>query len=238
MATFNEDVITRGFAGGSDGFGGGMGGGLLLGLLLGRVGLFGNQNGEGCVTNETINQQTLGDIKAAIPLSEAQVQLALAGAQASLSSQATQDTQYLSNQTQALAIAQMQLAAGLSREITAVDTNVDRQSTAIQQAVFSDGERTRQLITNNRISDLEQQLTVAQLGSAEQRAINREITNTNTITIGMNQQQAQQQQQLQALQWQLQALFGQVAQATNSNVIVGSTGVRTDQAANPTNVRA
>lgn len=237
MATFNEDIVGgRGMGGGV--FSGGDSGGVIMGLLLGRLGLFGNQDGNGCVTNETINQQTLGDIKAAIPLSEAQVQLAMAGLQASLANQATQDTQYLSTQTQALALAQMQLAAGLSREITDVDTNVDRQSTAIQQAVYADGQATRALITANRISDLEQQLTVAQLGSAEQRAINREITNTNTITIGMNQQQAQQQQQLQALQWQLQALFGQVAQATNSNVIVGSTGVAANQAANPTNVRA
>lgn len=239
MATFNEDIISRGGAGwGGDG----MGGGLLLGLLLGRGNLFGNQNNEGgCVTQADLNAQTLGDIKAAIPLSEAQVQLAMAGLQASLSGQATADTQYLSNQTQALAIAQMQLAAGLSRDINNVDTNVDRQSAQIQETIFRDGEATRALITSNRIADLEQQLTVAQLGSAEQRAINREITNTNTITIGMNQQQSQQQQQMQALQWQLNQLcgaFGQVARATNSSVVVGSSGVRNDQAANPTNVSA
>lgn len=241
MATFNEDVITRGW-GGSGGDFAGMGGGLLLGLLLGRGGFFGNQNDGGCVTPEMLNQQTLGDIKAAIPLSEAQVQLALAGMQASLSGQATADTQYLSSQNQSLALAQMQLAAGLSREIGAVDTNVDRQSTAIQQAIYRDGEATRQLITQNRISDLEQQLTVAQLGQAEQRAINREITNTNTITIGLNQQQAQQQQQMQALQWQLAQLHGgisQFARATNSTVQVGNTGaVAGAQTANPTNVVA
>lgn len=235
--SFNEDIVNRGS--GMDGFGGGGGAmGLILGLLLARGGLFGNQNGDNVVTQADLNAQTLGDIKAAIPLSEAQVQLALAGLQASLSGQATADTQYLGNQTQALALAQMQLSAGLSREINNVDTNVDRQSAQIQETIFRDGEATRALITSNRISDLEQQLTVAQLGQAEQRAINREITNTNTITIGMNQQQSQQQQQLQALQWQLQALFGQVAQATNSNVIVGSTGVAANQAANPTNVRA
>lgn len=242
MATFNEDVVSRGGMGGGV-FGGGDASGVIMGLLLGRLGLFGNQdgNGSGCVTNETINQQTLGDIKAAIPLSEAQVQLALAGVQASLSTQATSDTQYLSNQSQALALAQIQLAAGLSREIGAVDTNVDRQSTAIQQAIFADGERTRGLITSNRISDLEQQLTVAQLRESEQRSINREQSNTNTITIGMNQQQAQQQQQMQALQFQLAQLcggVGQIARATNSSVVVGSTGVGTQQTANPTNVAA
>jgi hypothetical protein len=242
MATFNEDIIRAGGYGG-DGFGGGMGGGLLLGLLLGRGGLFGNQNGEGggCVTQADLNAQALGDIKAAIPLSEAQIQLALAGVQASLSGQATADTQYLSNQTQALAIAQMQLAAGLSRDINNVDTNVDRQSAQIQETIYRDGEATRALITGNRIADLEQQLTVAQLRESEQRSINREITNTNTITVSMNQQQSQQQQQMQTLQWQLNQLcgaFGQVARATNSSVVVGSSGVNGSQAANPTNVSA
>lgn len=237
MATFSEDIVTRGGMGfGGDGFGGG-GMGFILGALLARGGLFGNNGDNGVVTPEMLNQQTLGDIKAAIPLSEAQVQLAMAGLQASLSSQATADTQYLSSQNQSLALAQMQLAAGLSREISSVDTNVDRQSTAIQQAIFRDGEATRALITQNRIADLEQQLTVAQLGNAEQRAINREIVNTNTITIGMNQQQAQQQQQLQALQWQL-AQLGQYARATNSSVVVGSSGVTGSQTANPTNVSA
>lgn len=244
MATFNEDIVGgRGMGFGGEG---GTAMGLLLGLLVGNRGLFGNNNDNGrdcrdCVTNESLNQQTLGDIKASVPLAEAQVQLALAGLQASLANQATQDTQYLSTQNQALALAQANLAANLARDIATVDTNVDRQSTAIQQAIYADGERTRGLITSNRISDLEQQLTVAQLGSAEQRAINREITNTNTITIGMNQQQAQQQQQMQSLQWQLNQLcgaFGQVARATNSQVVVGSTGVAGTQTANPTNVAA
>lgn len=239
MATFNEDIITRG---GMGGFGGdGLGSGLLLGLLLARGNLFGNQNEGSAITQADLNGQTLGDIKAAIPLAEAQVQLALAGMQASLSGQATADTQYLGTQNQNLAIAQMQLAAGLSRDIANVDTNVDRQSAQIQETIFRDGEATRALITNNRIADLEQQLTVAQLRESEQRSINREIVNTNTITIGMNQQQSQQQQQMQALQWQLNTLLGginQMARATNSQVVVGSNGVGANQTANPTNVVA
>lgn len=246
MATFNEDIVGgRGFGMGGGGDFGGTGMGLVLGLLLGRGGLLGNQEGNNVrhdyVTNESLNQQTLGDIKAAIPLAEAQVQLAMAGLQSSLSTQATQDTQYLSGQTQALALAQMQLAAGLSREIGAVDTNVDRQSAQIQETIFRDGEATRALITSNRIADLEQQLTVAQLRESEQRSINREIVNTNTITIGLNQQQSQQQQQMQALQFQLAQLcgtVGQVARATNSQVVVGSNGVTGTQTANPTNVVA
>ena len=244
MATFNEDIVGgRGMGGGVFG-GGGDSSGVIMGLLLGRLGLFGNQDNNGnnrnadCVTQADLNAQTLGDIKASIPFNEAQVQLALAGSTASINQNINAtSTAVLQNQA-AFALAQANLGASLARDIGAVDTNVDRQSTAIQQAVFADGERTRGLITSNRIADLEQQLTVAQLGTSEQRAINRENVNTNTVTIQMNQQQQQQQQQLQALQWQLQALFGQVAQATNSNVIVGSTGVAANQAANPTNVRA
>jgi hypothetical protein len=244
MATFNEDIV----GGRGMGFGGDFGGtgmGLVLGLLLSRGGLFGNQDGvnahRDCVTNESLNQQTLGDIKAAIPLAEAQVQLAMAGLQASLSGQATQDTQYLSMQNNSLALAQASIAATLARDIGNVDTNVDRQSAQIQETIFRDGEATRALITSNRIADLEQQLTVAQLRESEQRSINREIVNTNTITIGMNQQQTQQQQQMQALQFQLSQLcgaFGQVTRATNSQVVVGSTGVGANQTANPTNVVA
>lgn len=244
MATFNEDIVGgRGMGGGV--FSGGDSGGVIMGLLLGRLGLFGNQdnNGSGrCVTQDDLNAQTLGDIKASIPYNEAQVQLALAGAVSGLTTQANSNTQYITAQTQALALAQASLAASLSREIAGVDTNVDRQSAQIQETIFRDGEATRALITGNRIADLEQQLTVAQLRESEQRGINREIVNTNTITIGMNQQQAQQQQQMQALQWQLNQLcgaFGQVARATNSTVQVGNTGaVAGAQTANPTNVVA
>lgn len=247
MATITEDMIGggRGFGGAGFGGGDGLGGGLLLGLLLGRGNLFGNDgrtiDGR-CVTTDDLNSQTLGDIKAAIPYNEAQVQLALAGAVASLSTQANADTQYLGQQANSLALAQASLAAGLARDISNVDTNVDRQSQAIQTAIVASERRVTDLITGNRIADLEQQLTVSQLRESEQRGINREIVNTNTITIGMNQQQAQQQQQMQALQFQMAQLCGHVnqyARATNGNVIVGSAGATTGaQTANPTNVSA
>lgn len=246
MATFTEGDVVGRLGGGGMGDGmGGIGGGLLLGLLLGRGGLLGNENGlnrnADLVTQADLNAQTLGDIKAAIPYNEAQVQLALAQAMASLTTQNSTNTQNIMQNQQAFALSQANLAAALSREIGVVDTNVDRQSTAIQQAVFTDGERTRTLITSNRIADLEQQLTVAQLRESEQRGINREIVNTNTITVSMNQQQQQSQQQLQYLQWQLNNLVGgvsQMARATNSSVVVGSSGVNGSQAANPTNVVA
>jgi len=246
--TLNEDVIGRGFGGGGFGGmdGGGLGGGLLLGLLLGRGGLggFGNENRRDCgdcVTNESLNQQTLGDIKAAIPLAEAQVQLAMAGLQASLSTQATSDTQYLSQGQTAIQLAQQAIATALARDVAAVDTNVDRQSTAIQIAIANDGAKTRELITTNQIAELNQRLTVAQLENAENRAINREQSNSHNVTTTVNTNQQQAQLQAQRQDFMLSSLlngFGQLAKATNSNVVVGSTGVGTTQTASPTNVNA
>lgn len=241
MATFSEDIVSRGGMG-LGGDGGGLGGGLLLGLLLGRGGLLGNnQNDGGCVTPEMLNQQTLGDIKAAIPYNEAQVQLALAAAVASLSQQATSDTQYLSSQNTAAALQAQTTAALLTRDIAGVDTNVDRQSTAIQIAIAADGAKTRELITANQIAELNQRLTVAQLENSENRAIQREQNNSHNVTVTMNQAQAQQQLQTQRQEFLLNTLvngFGQLAKATNSQVVVGSTGVNGTQTANPTNVNA
>lgn len=245
MATITEDIVGgRGYGFGDTG--GGLGGGLLLGLLLGRGGLggFGNDLRDkcgDCVTNESLNQQTLGDIKSAIPLAEAQVQLALAGLQAALSTQATNDTQFLSQGQTAIQLAQQAVATALARDIANVDTNVDRQSTAIQIAINADGEKTRALITSNQIAELNQRLTVAQLENAENRAIQREQNNSHNMTVTVNQAQAQQQLQSQRQDFllnQLVAGFGQIARATNSNVVVGSTGVGTTQTANPTNVNA
>lgn len=231
--TFNEDAVVRGSGGGGYGDMGGLGGGAAVGTdaaLLASL-----------ATKEDLNQQTLGDIKASIPFNEAQVQLALQGALASLTAQNNNNTQYLSSQNTAAALAAQTTAALITRDIAGVDTNVDRQSMAIQTAVHADGEATRALITSNRIADLEQQLTVAQLRESEQRAINREQVNSHNVTVTMNQAQAQQQQQFQRQDFLLNSLvagFGQIARATNSNVVVGSTGVGTTQTANPTNVNA
>jgi hypothetical protein len=240
MATFTEDVIARGGMGGLGGDG--LGGGLLLGLLLGRGGLLGNNgNDGGCVTPEMLNQQTLGDIKAAIPYNEAQVQLALAQAVASLSTQGTADTQYLSGQNQNAALAAANANALIARDIAGVDTNVDRTAAATQVAIRESERNILSAMSAQTIADLNQRLTVAQLENAENRAIQREQNNSHNMTVTVNQAQAQQQLQAQRQDFLLNTLvngFGQLAKATNSNVVVGSTGVGTQQNANPTNVNA
>lgn len=246
MATLTEDMIGgRGLGFGGDAGGGGILTGLILGALLGRGGLGGlggaSAVDSNIVTTTDLVQQTLGDIKASIPFNEAQVQLALQAVQASLTSQNNANTQYLAQGQTAIQLAQQAISASLARDIGAVDTNVDRQATAIQIAISSDGDKTRSLITNNRIADLEQQLTVAQLRESEQRSINREQVNSHNTTVTVNQAQQQQQLQNQEIRFTLANLvngFGQLARATNSNVIVGNTGASTTGAmtANPTNV--
>ena len=84
-------------------------------------------------------------------------------------------------------LAQQAIATSLARDVAAVDTNVDRQSTAIQIAIANDGEKTRALITNNQIAELNQRLTVAQLENVENRAIQREQNNSHNMTVTVNQ---------------------------------------------------
>lgn len=241
MATFPDSGGLNFLGGGSDGAG--LGGGLLLGLLLGRGGLLGNNDGRAAdvVTQADLNAQALGDIKASIPFNEAQVQLALAGAAAGINAQANANTNALQMQLTQAALNSANMAANIARDIAGVDTNVDRQATAIQMAIVTDGAKTRELITANTIAELNQRLTVAQLENAENRSIQREQNNSHNMTVSVNQAQSQQQLQAQRQDILLNSLvagFGQLARATNSSVVVGSTGVGTSQTANPTNVHA
>jgi hypothetical protein len=115
-----------------------------------------------------LSSQTLGDIKALIPQVEGDLQLALAGAIADLTAQNN-------NNTQTLLLNQF----ALEKSIAAVDTNVDRQACDIKTTILG-------ALSANRISDLEQQLTVAQLRESEQRQINRETVNSHNVTTTAN----------------------------------------------------
>jgi hypothetical protein len=245
MAMEINDIV-----GGRGGFGFGGGGdgmGVLLGLLLARNG-FGNDRdrddcGKDYVTQSDLNGMALGDIKAAIPLSEAQIQLALAGNQAALTQLIASVGNQLQNGQTALLLQGCNQTNTLQTSIAAVDTNVDRQACDIRSAIHADGEATRALITSNQIAELNQKLTVAQLDGLELRQRNDRDRERHSVEITMtqNQQQAQLQAQQQGfLLNQLAAQFGQFARATNGNVIVGNAGATTTgaQTASPTNVNA
>lgn len=270
-------------AGGYGGMGGALGGGLGAGLLggvlggalLGNGGLFGNRNGavEGCVTpsqltsalngvesnsNTTTILQTLGDIKASVPLAESQVQLALAGVQSDIQGLISSSSNaILAGQTSigrdiAGATATVLAAASGNREVVqngfaATNLAIANSTYALNTAIRDDGDKTRALLISQNDANLQRMLTVAENALIEQRAIGRsaatEVNVSQVVNQAQAQTQAQQQQQQQLiLLSQIAAGFHglQNAVATNSNLIVGNTGATTTgaQTANPVNVRA
>ncbi len=258
MAFVNEDIV--GGRGGF-GFGGGEGGGILglvaLLALIGRNGggglLSGGSSGgvdglnnlQGTIDTNAILGK-LGTIEGSIPLSEAQVQLALAqlgqGIVSQINTTAVANAMGLSD----IKFAQALSFAGLQKDIGDVDTNVDRQSCQIQNTIHSDGEATRALITTNLISQLQADKVILANEVTELRGDSHRERDRHGVEITMinnqNQNQLQFQQQSQVLANLHNAIFevGQIARATNSNVIVGNTGATATgpQTANPTNVRA
>lgn len=245
------------------GMGGGLLGGVLLGSLLSRNGgLFGGVgDGAGLGVQAAVDTSTitemLGDIKAAVPLAEAQVQLALAGTQAALTTQINDNTlATLQGQAAINKNISEAIAASLASQ-NAINLNVLQSSTAnlmatkdaqyaVSAAIVADGEKTRALITENTIAELnrlaaERQDEIVELRNAAARDRDRHGIEINMIN-NQNQNQLQFQQQAQVLNTLAGALVevGQVARATNQNLIVGNTGATTTgaQTANPVNVRA
>lgn len=272
-----------GLLGGGAGLGAGLIGGALGGALF-RNGL-GGWGGEGfrghdCVTpmqlasstasiidanQNTTLLQAVGDVKAAVPLAEAQVQLALAGAQNALSNQIGQQSislvQGFSGVQQNISSAQASIiAVGESVKDTVNATSAATQlaiansiaqglqnTNVIVTAVRDDGDKTRALIVAQNEAGLRNEITALQIRLQEQqnesRARGTEVNVTQNVAQNQAQAQAQQQQQQQAILLNhLCTVVGglQNAVATNSNLIVGNTGaVATGtQTANPVNVRA
>lgn len=258
------------------GLGGGLLGGILGGALLGNRGLLGGVGGgvvEPCVTPMQLqtatgsiidaNQNTavlqgLGDIKGAIPLAEAQVQLALAGATGEIRS-------HLGQVENTLVQGQAGINKGISDAIAAslasqnnININVLTQGSSTRETVTAMGvanltataNSTKEIIgaiNELNTANLQRQLAVAESALLETRAESRargtEVNVTQTVNQNQMQLQAQQQQQQQAIL--LSNLCSHIAGlqnavATNSNLIVGNTGaVATGpQTANPVNVRA
>ena len=260
------------------GLGGGLLGGILGGALLGNRGLLGGGAavaaevaGGACVTpmqltsglasvidsnQNTVLLQSVGDVKAAVPLAEAQVQLAIAGAVGEIRS-------HLGSVENGLVAGQMSINKNVSDAIAAslasqnnINVNVLTQGSQTRESVAAYGvanltatkdaqfatataiaASTKEIlgaINGNVIDSLNRQLTVAESRAMEDRVLGRqretEITITNTNTANAQQMQFQQQQQ------QLVVGFNQLcgvvaglqsAVATNSNMIIGNTGATT-----------
>ena len=257
------------------GLGAGVLGGVLGGALLGNNGLVGNRNaaiatGENFVTpsqltaalagvtdtlQSTTILQTLGDIKAAVPLAEGQVQLALAGAQADINGNINSSLQIAvsgqaainKNISESIATAlagQSAIKESIAAYGVANLTATKDAQYALATAINADGEKTRALITSNEMANLQRQLTVSESRALEDRlhARTREVevnvTNTNTNTAQAIQAQNQAQAQSQAiiqLAAELRNLSGDIQAVRQSQVTFNSgtmTGSGTQSAAN------
>ncbi len=223
------------------GMGGALGGGLGAGLVGGLLGTMLFRNGglnggldggapatlqgvESVVNNSAI-MQSLGDIKAAIPLAEAQGQLALAGAQMDLNNSISQGTnsvigsisgfqstvmnnlnmQTQMNQKGFSDNAATTVAVGNANMAAIKDASIlaERNSWILNQAITADGDKTRALIQSidksndsRTITNLANEVTELR-NEGRLRGVEGNITisNNNTANAVAQQQQAQQQQQ-------------------------------------------
>lgn len=236
---------------GVDGLGMGMGGGGALGLvallaLLGRNGgVFGGANGDGgsAVNQLTLGQiQTaLGDIKAAIPYNESQVQLALAGAQADINSNITSaNIANMQGQGQlglSIANTAAQIGDKIDAGFNATALATAQAQFATVQAINADGDRTRSLIQSIDKSNDSRLITAQANEIIELRQASAANTANHALSITMNNNQNQNQLQFQQQQQALNTLASglvdaiQSIRATNQAINIGS-GL---QSANPTN---
>lgn len=250
------------FAGGNrDGMGGALGGGLGAGLLGGVLGgallggngngngLFGNRNNGGGVAIDPWQNQanmslmaTLGDIKASIPLAEAQTAQQISastaatgnivrqvsdGIMANLNMQTQMNQKGFTDNTAAT------VAAGNNNLLATKDaaTQALQSSWLLNQAISNDGDKTRALIqsidkTNDSrmITELANQVTELR-NEGRLRGVEGNITisNNNTATATAQQQQAQQQaQQIAYLSSQLASLIQQNQHIQQGVLNIGS----------------
>lgn len=199
----------------------------------------------------------IGDIKAAVPLAEAQVQLALAGSTGEIRSHigAVENTltqgQFAINQNVSNAIA-ASLASQSNIKETVLTTSAQNLQAVLEnryvlaKQIAEDGTRTRDLITTNQIAELNRLAAERQDEIIELRNRNDRDRDRHGIEINMTNNQNQMQMQFQQQQQLINSMHGrlcevdQVARATNQQLIIGNTGVTSGgaQHANPTNVRA
>lgn len=209
----------------------------------------------------------LGSIEGAIPLAASQVQTALCeqtgtlqGGLAALALGTQQGFANLKDSVQIASSAELVAIAGakdaIQNGLFLTNTNLLEGICAVKQNDNANADRILSAL-NARWSLEDQSRINAQAAEIIELRNDRDnrsrhsdlelkITNTNTAIAAQAQGQQQQQQQalfetVRGLVPLVHGLVGefQIARATNSNLIVGSTGVATGaQTANPTNVRA
>jgi hypothetical protein len=193
-------------------------------------------------TQNALNAAALG-VQIAKTSGDTQTQIALQTAALGVQSEKTAAANALAVAMglQTALQANAQHAFNASQQLAAVNYGVT-------SAIKADGDQTRALITTQYQDTLNRQLVTAQNEIIELRGDQRLERRTRetevnvTQVVNQNQAQAQQQQQFQVTANLLQQLLtqGQIANATNQQLIIGNTGYASggNQTANPVNVRA
>lgn len=246
--------------GGNDGlFGGAGGGGLVGGLILGSLlrngngGLFGGGGNDvvnGAVLRNPPEQNqanmdlmgAIGGVDKAVAVSTAAMEgsqaAQTAGINASLNSVASSLVTRIDGTKEAVNAGTMVLA----QQLNGLNTNLMATANETQRTVYTDGDKTRALITQQYEMNLQRQLADANAALVELRSENRlnertrgiEVTTTNNI----NQMQTQQQQQQQFAQLgNYIALLAQQIRSNNEAINVGSGTLTANPVNTNTNIR-
>lgn len=231
---------------GYGGFGGGIGGVGLVGLIglnsfLGRNGIDGNGAG---IAGTTVLEQNVSDLRKDVADNGKEIHvlgnevagmfatqnLAFSGEFRNLDNQICNAEKAAMTAAFESRLAALQSTNEIKSDISLLSVKTDAQTTAILQAINADGDATRALITTNQINDLRDQL------AAERRGRDRD-----GIEISINNSNAQAQAQIQTQRFEnerrFDALFNQVAKASQDIINVGGILTGVSQTANPVNVK-
>ena len=250
--------------GGNDGlFGGGGGGGLIGGLILGSLlrnngNLFGG-NGDGVAAaavaggripseQATANMslmQSIGAVDKAVAVSTAAMEASQAAQSAAIVSQLNNTTASLATRIDATKETVNAMAMVLAQQLSGLEKTTMENRYELAKDIYTDGDKTRSLVTAQYEAALNRQLGEANAAIIELRSENRfndrargiEVTTTNNI----NQMQNQQQQQAQwnAVAGLVSSLANdlQYIRATNQAINIGGGTQTANPANNNTNIR-
>lgn len=182
----------------------GMIGGLILGSLLRNNGnLFGGNGGDaagGAMLRSPPEQVTanmslmsgIGDLKQAVAVGVATTETSNANQTGQLTSAILQSTS--ANQIAVSGVKDVVNAnsVALMQQLNTVNTNIMESKFELAQTITNDGEKTRALITQNMVTDLNNQI-------ADLRVQRTVADNGVNVTNNINQNQLQQQQQQQMI---------------------------------------
>lgn len=232
-----------GFHDGMFGGGGGLLGGLLFGSLLTNRGIFGNQ-GMGYDANNSnahlTTANTLGDIKAQIPLTACQTQMEINSVGSNLQGQITASTNDINGNITSFNLANAARASELNTNVlttsAATQALVAQMAYATATQVRDDGDKTRALIQSIDSANLNRQLGVAQNEALELRQELNRQRDAAGIQITMNNNQNQNNLQMQQQQQQINQLTAMFfAEAQNNRLTNQAINVGGLQQANPSN---